>query len=65
MTKKIFLTALCAVALCPAFAQTSDTKEKVEYSTDKYKVETNRFGTTGSSAWVPVGRCILVTMTSK
>ena len=43
MTKKIFLTALCAVALCPAFAQTSDTKEKVEYSTDKYKVETNRF----------------------
>ena len=43
MTKKIFLTALCAVALCPAFAQTSDTEEKVEYSTDKYKVETNRF----------------------
>ena len=43
MTKKIFLTALCALALCPAFAQTSDTEEKVEYSTDKYKVETNRF----------------------
>ena len=44
MTKKIFLTALCAVALCPAFAQTSEAvEEKVEYSTDKYKVETNRF----------------------
>ncbi|MDE6215486.1 cell envelope biogenesis protein OmpA, partial [Bacteroides sp.] len=43
MTKKFFLTALCALALCPAFAQTSDTEEKVEYSTDKYKVETNRF----------------------
>lgn len=43
MTKKIFLTTLCALALCPAFAQTSGTEEKVEYSTDKYKVETNRF----------------------
>lgn len=44
MTKKIFLTALCALALCPAFAQTSEAvEEKVEYSTDKYKVETNRF----------------------
>mgnify|MGYP002507929020 CR=1 FL=1 len=43
MTKKIFLTALCALALCPAFAQTSTVEEKVEYSTDKYKVETNRF----------------------
>lgn len=43
MTKKFFLTAFCALALCPAFAQTSDTEEKVEYSTDKYKVETNRF----------------------
>ena len=43
MTKKIFLTALCALALCPAFAQTSGTEEKVEYSTDKYKVETNSF----------------------
>ena len=43
MTKKFFLTALCAAAFCPAFAQTSDTEEKVEYSTDKYKVETNRF----------------------
>ena len=30
MTKKIFLTALCALALCPAFAQTSGTEEKVE-----------------------------------
>lgn len=43
MTNKIILTALCALALCPAFAQTSDTEEKVEYSADKYKVETNRF----------------------
>ena len=30
MTKKIFLTALCVLALCPAFAQTSGTEEKVE-----------------------------------
>lgn len=43
MNKKIILTALCAMALCPAFAQTSTVEEKVEYSTDKYKVETNRF----------------------
>lgn len=47
MNKKIFLTALCAVAFSPAFAQTptvEDTvEEKVEYSTDKYRVETNRF----------------------
>ena len=43
MNKKIFLTALCAVAISPAFAQTSNVEEKVEYSTDKYKVETNRF----------------------
>ena len=43
MNKKIFLTALCAVAISPAFAQTSNVEEKVEYSADKYKVETNRF----------------------
>ena len=43
MGKKVFLTALCALALCPAMAQTSETEEKVEYSSDKYKVETNRF----------------------
>lgn len=43
MNRKIILTALCAMALCPAFAQTSTVEEKVEYSTDKYKVETNRF----------------------
>lgn len=43
MNRKIFLTALCTVALCPALAQTSRVEEKVEYSTDKYKVETNRF----------------------
>lgn len=43
MNKKIFLTALCAVAISPAFAQNSNVEEKVEYSADKYKVETNRF----------------------
>lgn len=42
--KNVFLTAVCALAFSPAFAQTSETvEEKVEYSTDKYKVETNRF----------------------
>ena len=44
MNKRDILTAVCALALCPAFAQTSEAvEEKVEYSTDKYKVETNRF----------------------
>ena len=43
MNKKIFLTALCAVAISPIFAQNSNVEEKVEYSADKYKVETNRF----------------------
>lgn len=44
MKKKIFLTAVCALALSPSFAQDSYTSEEtVEYSTDKYKVETNRF----------------------
>lgn len=44
MKKKIFLTAICALALSPSFAQDSYTiEETVEYSKDKYKVETNRF----------------------
>lgn len=44
MKKKIFLTAVCALALNPSFAQDSYTNEEtVEYSTDKYKVETNHF----------------------
>ena len=43
MVRNLFLTTLCALAFCPAFAQTSTTEEKVEYSEDKYKVETNRF----------------------
>lgn len=43
MNKKIFLTAVCALALSSVFAQTSTTEETVEYSADKYKVETNRF----------------------
>lgn len=43
MNKKVFLTALCAVAISPIFAQNSNVEEKVEYSADKYKVETNRF----------------------
>lgn len=34
---------MCALALSPAFAQTSTMEEKVEYSEDKFKVETNRF----------------------
>lgn len=45
MIKKLFLSALCAAAVIPALAQTTSTaEEQVEYSTDKYKVETNRFG---------------------
>lgn len=43
MTKKILLSTVCALAVCPAFAQTPDVEETVEYSKDKYKVETNRF----------------------
>lgn len=41
--KRIFLMTMCALALSPAFAQTSTMEEKVEYSEDKFKVETNRF----------------------
>lgn len=41
--KRIFLITMCALALSPAFAQTSTMEEKVEYSEDKFKVETNRF----------------------
>ena len=43
MNKKFILTALCSLALCPALAQTSTGEEAVEYSNDKYKVETNHF----------------------
>lgn len=43
MIRKLFLATLCACAVVPVLAQTSTTEEKVEYSTDKYKVETNRF----------------------
>lgn len=43
MNKRIFLAAVCAIAMGPVFAQTSKVEEKVEYSQDKYKVETNRF----------------------
>lgn len=40
--KKLFFTAFCALSLIPASAQ-EDIEEVVEYSTDKYKVETNHF----------------------
>lgn len=43
MKKNILLTAVCALAFNQAFAQTSMPEETVEYSQDKYKVETNRF----------------------
>ena len=43
MIRKLFLATLCACAVVPVLAQTSTTEEKVEYSADKYKVETNRF----------------------
>lgn len=43
MIRHLFLAAFAACAVVPALAQTSTTEEKVEYSTDKYKVETNRF----------------------
>lgn len=42
--KNHFMGLLLAMAsVSPAFAQTSTMEEKVEYSADKYKVETNRF----------------------
>lgn len=42
MKKNLLFAAVCALAVSPVFAQTSDREETV-YSTDKYKVETNRF----------------------
>ncbi len=42
MYKKILLSAICALSMTSVMAQ-STIEEKVEYSTDKYKVETNRF----------------------
>lgn len=43
MNRKLILSAICALALSPAFAQDSNVEETVEISSDKYKVETNRF----------------------
>lgn len=47
MIKRAFIAALGFVAVSTAFAQESvqsaESTEKVEYSTDKYKVETNSF----------------------
>ena len=47
MIKRAFIAALGFVAASTAFAQESvqsaDATESVEYSTDKYKVETNSF----------------------
>ena len=47
--KKAILAACLLLAACPSFAQQeggkdAETTERVEYSADKYKVETNRFG---------------------
>lgn len=45
MNNKIIASALLLMAAAsPVFAQSSDVEEKVEYSADKHKVETNRFG---------------------
>lgn len=47
MIKKSLFAALLMAAACPAFAQTAgqnaDVTETVEYSNEKYKVETNSF----------------------
>ena len=46
MRQKMFIAALAMAAASSVFAQTeqkADTTETVEYSTDKYKVETNSF----------------------
>lgn len=65
MNKRNILTAVCALALCPAFAQTSEAvEEKVEYSTDKYKVETNRFWDNWFISAGAVPRSISATTTS-
>lgn len=42
MIKKILLAAVCALAISPAFAQETETKEVVEYGS-KRQVETNGF----------------------
>lgn len=41
--KKLAILAVLAVGGLPLAAQNSTVEEKVEYSSDKYKVETNRF----------------------
>lgn len=41
--KNLFAGLLVVACAAPALAQTSTMEEKVEYSTDKFKVETNRF----------------------
>lgn len=41
--KKIILSALLVAGILPLSAQNSNVEEKVEYSTDTYKVETNTF----------------------
>lgn len=41
--KKIILSALLAGGILPLSAQTTGSEERVEYSTHKYKVETNTF----------------------
>ena len=49
MRKKTLIAVLALAAASPVFAQEAETDEngsytdKVEYSSDKYKVETNRF----------------------
>lgn len=43
MKRKLVLVVLLSVGLLRLTAQTSTMDEKVEYSTDKYKVETNTF----------------------
>lgn len=44
MKARIFMAAACALAMGQAAAQgNSVVEERVEYNTDKYKVETNRF----------------------
>ena len=43
MNKKILLTVFACLAFSSVFAQNSTVEERVEYSNDKYKVETNGF----------------------
>ena len=43
MNKKIFLAAFACLAFGAIFAQDVVVKESVEYSSDKFKVETNGF----------------------